>query len=56
MHAMHWEEVCYEILDYGSKLLLIKLPLFHVFHELHEFNFLKIYIYINRATLLIFDC
>ena len=49
MHTSHWE-VCYEILDYESKLLQIKL---HLFQGLHEFNFLEIYY--DRATFLIFD-
>ena len=40
---------------YKSKLLQIKLPLFHVFHGLHELNFLEIYVYVNKAILLIFD-
>ena len=30
MYTMPWEEVCYEILDYKSKLLQIKLPLVHI--------------------------
>ena len=33
---MHWKEVWYEILDYKSKLIQIKL--FHVFRGLHQFN------------------
>ena len=54
MYTMPWEEVCYEILDYKSKLLQIKLPLFHIARGLlHEFNFLEIYTYVNKATLLI---
>ena len=43
------------MLDYKSKLLHIKLPLFHVFRGLHESNYLEIHIYVNKATLLIFD-
>ena len=47
---------CYEILiDYESKLSQIKFPLFYIFHELHEFSFLEIYISVNKAILLIFD-
>ena len=39
MHTIQSERD--EILaDYKSKLSLIKLPLSHVFHGLHEFNFL----------------
>ena len=37
------EKVSYEILDYKSKLLHIKLPLFHIFHGLYEFIFLETY-------------
>ena len=41
MHTMKREKVCYEILfDYQSKLLQIKLTLLHIFHGLHNFNFL----------------
>ena len=41
MHTMQREKVCYEILfDYQSKLLQIKLTLLHIFHGLHNFNFL----------------
>ena len=50
VHIIQWEEVFYETLDYESKL-----SLFHIFHGLHEFNFLDIYIYVDKATLLIFD-
>ena len=32
-----------------------KLRLFDVSHGLHEFNFLKIYTYDNKTTLLMFD-
>ena len=55
MHSMRWEKNYYEILDYKSKHLQIQLPLFHVFRGFHEFNFLEIYIYVDKATLLIFD-
>ena len=55
MHTMPWEQVCYKILDYESKYLQIKLPIFYVFHGLRESDFLKIYIYVSKATLLIFD-
>ena len=55
MYIICWEQVSYEILNHESKLLRIKVPLFHVFHGLHEFIFLEIYIYVNRETLLIFD-
>ena len=55
MYITCWEQVCYEILNHESKLLQIKVPLFHVFHGLHESIFLEIYIYVNRETLLIFD-
>ena len=51
---MRRDEVCHEILDYISKLVQIKLPLFHVFRGLQEFSFLDIYIYVSKATLLIF--
>ena len=40
---------CYEILDYESKFLLVKLPLFH------EFNFVKGHIYVNKTSSLILD-
>ena len=55
MLIMRREDVSYEILDYASKPLQIKLPLFHVFRGWHEFSFLRRYIYVNKATLLIFD-
>ena len=55
MQTMHWAGVYYEITDYESKLSRIKLPLFQVFRGLHEFNFIEIYIYINKTTLMIFD-
>ena len=55
MHIIRWEEISREVLDYESKLLQIKIPFFHVFHGWHEFNFLKKYIYVNKAILLIFD-
>ena len=48
MYKTRWEEVICEILDYESKILQIKLPLFHVFHGLHESNFLKINIYVIK--------
>ena len=48
MLIMHREEVCYGILNYDLKLLQ-KLPFFH------EFHFLKKHIYVNKATLQIFD-
>ena len=51
---MVWK-VCYEILYYQSKLLQIKFPPFHDFDGLYGLSFLEIYIYVNRATLLIFD-
>ena len=41
--------------DWFWKQTQIKLPLFQVFHRLHEFNFLVTYIYVNKATLQIFD-
>ena len=33
----------------------MKLPPFHVFCGLYEFSFQEIYIYVNKATLLILD-
>ena len=48
------DKVCHEIIDYISKPVQIKLPLFHVFRGLQEFSFLDIYIYVSKATLLIF--
>lgn len=35
--------------------LQIKLLLFHVFGRLHELSFLGLHIYVNKATLLMFD-
>ena len=32
-----------------------KLPFFHIFRGTNELNFLKIYIYVNKATLPLFD-
>ena len=55
MHTFCREEVCYEILGYESEVLQIKLPLFYVFHGLYESDFLEIYVYANKVTLLIFD-
>ena len=52
---MLWEQNFCEIIDYESKLLQIQVPLSHVFHGLHWFNFLEIYVYADKATLLIFD-
>ena len=37
------------------KTLQIKLPLFHIFHRGHEFNFLMSSIYVHQGTLLISD-
>ena len=51
MHVMCWAEVSYEIHDHGQNFYKSKLPFFHVFHE---FNFWKIYINVNKATLLTF--
>lgn len=45
-------EVCYKILDYEPKRLQIQLPLIQLFRGLHEFSFLEIYIYVDKATLL----
>ena len=49
------EEVSYEIRNYKSKLLQIKLPFFHVFRGRYEYNFLKRYVNVNKAPSLIFD-
>ena len=62
MHAMCFEK-CTQCAEkkfvmntcFKLKLLQIKLPLFHIFHVLHEFNFLETCIYVNEAMLLIFD-
>ena len=55
MHIMYWDKVSYEIADYESKHLQIKTSMFCIFGGLHEFNFLKIHIYVHKATLLLFD-
>ena len=52
---MLWEQNCYEIINYESKLLQIQVPLSHVFHGFHWFNFLEIYVYADKATLVISD-
>ena len=50
MHIMRWE-VYYEIRDNELNFHKWKLPLFHVFCE---FNFLRIKIYVDKATLVIY--
>ena len=39
----------------NQNFLKIKLSLFHVFGRLHEFSFLGLHIYVNKATLLMLD-
>ena len=51
MHTMRWEKICYEIYNYKSKLSQIKVPLFYFFCGLYEFNFLEIYIYVNKSDI-----
>ena len=55
MHSMFWEQNCYEIINYESKLLQIQVPLSHVSHGFHWFSFLEIYVYADKSTLVIFD-
>ena len=47
---MQWEEVGYEILDYESN----QTSTFS--RGLHEFSFLEMCNYVNKTTLLKFDC
>ena len=51
------EKVCYELLDYESKLLQIKTSTFSIFslRRLHDFIAWSCMTYINQAALLVFD-
>ena len=56
MHIMRWEEVSYEKLENEPKPLQIKTSFFPHFARMTQIQFSKkIYIYVNKVTLLIFD-
>ena len=52
MHIIPWREVCSQIFEQESNFHIL-FPHFGVFGGRHELNFLKIYIYVNKATLLL---
>ena len=53
---MRWEEVSYEKLENEPKPLQIKSSFFPHFARMTQIQFSKkIYIYVNKVTLLIFD-
>ena len=52
---MRWEEVSYEKLENEPKPLQIKTSFFPHLARMTQIQFSKIYIYVNKVTLLIFD-
>ena len=54
MHITRHKEISYEILDYESKLLQIRTSPFRRFPWMAPVQF-SMKIYVNKATLLIFD-